>query len=99
MSAWYVLASIGLYQVTPGLSVWELSTPMFDTVHVRNVTDLHAAGASPTAEYVAAARLGHRDLDRAWVSTGELFSGRGVDYQLSPSPTTWATASTPPVVG
>jgi hypothetical protein len=27
-TAWYVLATIGLYQVVPGSSAWDLSTPL-----------------------------------------------------------------------
>jgi predicted alpha-1,2-mannosidase len=99
MSSWYVLAAIGLYQVTPGLDAWELSSPLFDTVHLRGGTDILATGAGPTNEYVAAARLGKHALDRDWVSTDELFGGRRLTYTLSTTPTDWAAASTPPVVG
>ena len=99
MSSWYVLAAIGLYQVTPGLDVWELSSPLFDNVHLRGVTDVAAPGAAPTNEYVATARLGKRDLDRAWVTTDELLSGRPLSYTLALTATTWGTGSTPPVIG
>ena len=101
MSSWYVLAAIGLYQVTPGLGVWELSSPMFATVHVPGVGDIAAPGAGPAAEYVGSAQLGSSPLNRDWVSTDELVSGRGLSYVLTPTPGAWATASgaTPPVVG
>jgi predicted alpha-1,2-mannosidase len=101
MSSWYVLAAIGLYQVTPGLPVWELSSPMFDSVHLRDVGDITAVGAGPTDEYVASAQLGHRSLRRDWVSTDELLSGRGLSYGLAPTPGVWATSpdAAPPVVG
>jgi predicted alpha-1,2-mannosidase len=101
MSSWYVLAAIGLYQVTPGLPVWEVSSPMFATAQLRGVGDISAAGAGPSSEYVASAQLGRRSLDRDWVSTDELLSGRGLRYLLTPVATTWATSpdATPPVVG
>jgi predicted alpha-1,2-mannosidase len=101
MSAWYVLAAIGLYQVMPGLPVWELSAPLFDEVKVRGVTSISASGAGPAQEYVAAARLGHRALDRDWVSMQELLESPGIDYGLSPTPSSWATAADagPPVIG
>lgn len=35
LSAWYILASIGLYPLTPGTAAMGLSTPAFDTVTVR----------------------------------------------------------------
>jgi putative alpha-1,2-mannosidase len=68
-------------------------------VHLRGVTDLLAGGAGPTDEYVAAARLGNRALDRDWITTGELFDARSLTYTLATTPTGWASGSTPPVVG
>ncbi|MCQ9637199.1 GH92 family glycosyl hydrolase [Chryseobacterium sp. WG23] len=40
MSAWYVLSSMGIYAVTPGLSEWEATTPYFDevTIHLEDGT-------------------------------------------------------------
>ncbi|MBC5840284.1 glycoside hydrolase family 92 protein [Flavobacterium sp. F-380] len=34
MSAWYVLSSMGIYQVTPGTSGWETTIPSFDKIKV-----------------------------------------------------------------
>ncbi|WP_292008305.1 GH92 family glycosyl hydrolase [Chryseobacterium sp.] len=40
MSAWYILSSIGIYSVTPGLPEWETTTPYFDeiTIHLEDGT-------------------------------------------------------------
>jgi putative alpha-1,2-mannosidase len=50
-----------------------------------------APGAGPTAEYVGAATLAGRPLDRTWLSTGELMSGRTLSLTMSATPTTWAS--------
>ena len=34
MSAWYVLSSMGIYQVTPGQTVWQITQPYFENVKV-----------------------------------------------------------------
>lgn len=34
MSAWYVLSSMGIYTVTPGLPEWQTTTPYFDEVKI-----------------------------------------------------------------
>jgi predicted alpha-1,2-mannosidase len=34
MSAWYVLSSMGIYSVTPGLPEWATTTPYFDEVKI-----------------------------------------------------------------
>ena len=35
MSAWYILSSMGIYSVTPGLPEWETTTPYFDEIKIR----------------------------------------------------------------
>jgi predicted alpha-1,2-mannosidase len=39
MSAWYVLSSMGLYQVTPGGDHWDIGKPYFDKVTINNQID------------------------------------------------------------
>ena len=34
MSAWYVLSSLGIYAVTPGVPMWSLATPYFKNIKV-----------------------------------------------------------------
>ncbi|SFN11100.1 alpha-1,2-mannosidase, putative [Chryseobacterium oleae] len=34
MSAWYILSSMGIYSVTPGLPEWQTTTPYFDEVKI-----------------------------------------------------------------
>lgn len=34
MSAWYILSTIGIYSVTPGLPEWQTTTPYFDEVKI-----------------------------------------------------------------
>lgn len=34
MSAWYVLSSMGIYQVTPGLPIWSTTEPYYDKVKI-----------------------------------------------------------------
>lgn len=38
MSAWYILSSLGIYSVTPGLPEWQTTTPYFDevTIHLED---------------------------------------------------------------
>src|SRR3954452_21461356 len=97
MSAAYVLSTIGLYQAQPGVDVWELSTPMFDSVVVNGVAGprltITAPGAGPTMEYVDSARLGRRPVQTTWLSNDDLVAGRTLSYTLSPAPTGWATGA------
>jgi predicted alpha-1,2-mannosidase len=36
MSAWYVLSSMGIYAVTPGIEKWESNEPLFDEIKIKD---------------------------------------------------------------
>jgi hypothetical protein len=36
MSAWYVLSSMGIYAVTPGMEKWESNVPLFDSITLKD---------------------------------------------------------------
>ncbi len=36
MSAWYVLSSMGIYQVTPGRNEWQISKPYFNSIRMKD---------------------------------------------------------------
>ena len=97
MSAWYVLAALGIYRVTPGLPIFELSSPAVDraTVAVGGRTfTIAAAGNSPASPYVQAATLDGTPFDRTYVTTCELRRGGRLDLTLGPAPNRrWATGS------
>ena len=103
MSAAYVLSALGLYQAQPGVDAWELSTPMFSSAVIQGSgrktgLTISAPGAGPTGEYVATATIGGRTLDRAWLTTADVRSGKTLAYTTSATATTWATdpAAAPP---
>jgi predicted alpha-1,2-mannosidase len=105
LSAGYVLSAIGLYQAQPGVSAWELSTPMFPAVVVhgggsRPVFTISAAGAGPNREYVAGATLAGQPLDRDWLSAADVRGGQVLVFTTSPTPTNWATgpSAAPPSI-
>jgi hypothetical protein len=40
MSAWYVLSSMGIYAVTPGEEKWESNEPIFDTIKIKDESEI-----------------------------------------------------------
>ena len=98
MSAGYVLAAIGLYQAQPGVAAWELSSPLFSSVVVRGQgprprLTITAPDAGPQQEYIGAARLGDRSLDRSWLTADEAHSGRTLALTMVSTPGDWATGT------
>jgi len=99
MSAWYVLAALGLYHAAPGTPAWELNGPAFPSASVRlgpRAADqllIRAPGASPAAPYIGSASLGGRPLDRTYVTTCELATQQTLSFSVSPVATGWGTGA------
>ncbi|MBV9291513.1 MAG: GH92 family glycosyl hydrolase [Frankiales bacterium] len=109
MSAWYVLATLGLYQAVPGMPVWQMSSPMVPAATIAPaghvLLRLRAPGAGPTADYVAAARLGNRPVHRDWLPDLSVRRGRLLSFTLASTVTAavrrWAArpSDEPPTIG
>ncbi len=98
MSAWYVLAALGLYHVAPGVDAWELSSPMFPHAHLSTL-EIDAPGASNATPYVRAVRLNGRPINRTFLTTCQLRAGRTLGFSLQGLPDRhWATgpSASPP---
>ena len=96
MSAWYVLASLGIYSVAPGVPLFEVNTPTFPATRVHlaggRVFTESAAGASGLNKYIQSARLGGRSFDRTYLSQCDIAAGGTLDYVVGPlSSTSWGT--------
>ena len=94
MSAWYVLASIGIHPVAPGSGVWILTSPVFERAVLRldpryargERFTVIAHGASSERRYIADARLNGRRLDRAWITSSEILAGGVLELEMSREP-------------
>ncbi|HXA43440.1 MAG TPA: GH92 family glycosyl hydrolase [Candidatus Solibacter sp.] len=102
MSSWFVLASIGMYHVTPGVPAWELNSPSFDTVRLhlgspKATFTINAPGSSLLNKYVQSATLAGATLNRPYVTACELRPGGNLTYGLAATANTaWGASSPPP---
>jgi predicted alpha-1,2-mannosidase len=107
MSAWYVLAALGLHPVCPGDNVYLLTSPVFSQVSIRLDPKYYKGGSftviahgnSSTNLYIQSATLNGQPLNRAWVTHQEVTAGGRLEYVMGPQPnTSWAAAreSRPP---
>jgi putative alpha-1,2-mannosidase len=96
MSAWYVLSALALYQVAPGLPVYEIGTPQFDaaTIHIAGKKFvIRAPGASSGKFYIQSAKLNGKPLTRPWITHQQLAAGGELDFVMSAQPNKqWAAA-------
>jgi predicted alpha-1,2-mannosidase len=96
MSAWYVLAALGLYHAAPGSQAWELSSPAFPHAVVQlgegRKLRIDAPGASRLRRYIGSATLDGRPFERTWLPSSKLHSGGKLAFVMDALPDkSWAT--------
>lgn len=90
MSAWYVLAALGLYPAAPGTDTLILGSPLFPHARLRlaggKVLRVKAPGASNATAYVRRLSLRGRCVGRPWLRWSRLARGGTLRFRLSKRP-------------
>jgi predicted alpha-1,2-mannosidase len=89
MSAWYVLATIGLYPAIPGSDTLLLSSPSFRRARLRlaaGTLDIRAPRASEANAYVRGAELRGRRVQRPWLRWDDVARGGTLRFRLAKAP-------------
>jgi len=93
MSAWFVFGAMGFYPVTPGSSVYQIGSPLFDKIEV-NLGEYYADktftvianNVSGDNKYIQSARLNGQPLKRPWITHEEIVNGGRLEFEMGPSP-------------
>lgn len=96
MSAWYILSSVGLYQVDPVGGRFVIGSPLFDkaTVNVGagKTFTVVAKNNSDQNIYVQSARLNGKALKNSYIKFNDIRHGGTLELVMGPKPSKWATA-------
>ena len=90
MSAWYVLASIGLHPINPGDNKYQITSPVFDKVKIQldenyykgNTFTIIAKNNSKENIYIKSMKLNGEKLNRHWISHNEIVSGGVLEMEM-----------------
>lgn len=97
MSAWYILSSVGLYQVDPVGGRFVIGSPLFDkaTVNVGGgkIFTVVAKNNSDKNIYVQSARLNGKTLKNSYVDFNDIRHGGTLELVMGPKPSKWATTT------
>ena len=95
MSAWYVLSSMGLYQVEPSGGKFIIGSPMFDKAKLNvakgKTFTIKALNNSATNMYVQKARLNGKTLNRTYITFNEISAGGTLELTMGAKPSKWGT--------
>lgn len=83
MSAWYILAAIGLHPVSPGDGIYQITSPVFSRVTLNLDTEYYsgktftiiAENNSEENIYIHSVTLNGKSLDRFWLTHEEITGG------------------------
>ena len=97
MSAWYVFSAMGFYPVCPGKPVYEIGSPIFDEVHIRQQNGktftIQANGVSDVNKYIQSAELNGNPHNLARLNHETLTRGGKLVLHMGPRPNkSWGVA-------
>lgn len=90
MSAWYILSSLGLYQVSPGEPTFTLGRPLFEeaTLHLENGKDfrIKAVNNSAKNKYVQRVTLNGTLLHEPFIPYSAIMQGGVLEFSMTDKP-------------
>ena len=96
MSAWYIISSVGLYQVDPVGGRFVIGSPLFDkaTVNVGagKTFTVVAKNNSDRNIYVQSARLNGKALKNSYIDFNDIRHGGTLELVMGPKPSKWGAA-------
>nr|WP_302321122.1 GH92 family glycosyl hydrolase [uncultured Duncaniella sp.] len=93
MSSWYVLNSLGFYQVAPGKPVYSIGRPWFREASVnmpngKNI-EISVENFSKENKYIESVTLDGEPLDSPFFTHDQIRNGAKFHYVMSDKPTRW----------
>ncbi len=90
MSAWYVLASMGIYPLTPGIAEYQISSPIFEkiTLHLDNgnTFTIKCNNLSDENIYIQSVHLNGKNLPSLVIAHKDIMAGGELVFNLGREP-------------
>jgi predicted alpha-1,2-mannosidase len=90
MSAWYVLAAMGIHPTNPGDNKYQITSPVFNKITLQldkeyyngNTFTIIAHNNSKENIYIKSIQLNGKPLDRYWITHNEIVSGGLLELEM-----------------
>ena len=90
MSAWYLLSSMGLYQVNPSDGVFVFGSPCFKKVEVKvrggNTFTVEAPNNSKENIYIQKVYLNGKPYDKSYITYQDIINGSTLKFVMGKKP-------------
>ncbi|MBR3445114.1 MAG: glycoside hydrolase family 92 protein, partial [Prevotella sp.] len=95
MSSWYVLSSIGLYQVEPSGGKYVFGSPLFDDVTIQigkgKTFRVKANNNSETNMYVQSVKLNGKPYTKSYIMFDDIMRGGTLEFEMGAAPSKFGT--------
>uniref|UniRef100_UPI004047936C GH92 family glycosyl hydrolase n=1 Tax=Mariniflexile sp. TaxID=1979402 RepID=UPI004047936C len=94
MSAWYVLAAIGIHPINPGDNKYQITSPVFNEIEIKLDSNYYsgktfkivAKNNSKVNIYIQSMKLNGEPLNRYWITHQEITQGGVLEIDMGPEP-------------
>jgi predicted alpha-1,2-mannosidase len=90
MSAFVVFSMLGLYPVTPGVPIYDLTGPVFDKMTIRlhngKTIQIICRNNSANNKYIESIKLNGQPESRVWLKHADLWKGAKLELQMGNTP-------------
>lgn len=90
MSAFVVFSMMGLYPVTPGVPIYDLASPVFDSVTIRlhngKRFSIVCRDNSADNKYIQTIKLNGRSESKVWLKHSDIVQGGKLELQMGDTP-------------
>ncbi len=90
MSAWYILNSLGFYQVCPGEPVYSIGRPWFPKAQVNlpngKTIAIEVKNFSKENKYIKSVKLNGKELDKPFFTHSDIVDGAVFEYEMTSIP-------------
>ncbi|MCC8034633.1 MAG: GH92 family glycosyl hydrolase [Rikenellaceae bacterium] len=96
MSSWYILSSLGFYQVEPAGGRYIFGSPLFDRAQINvgngKVFEIIAHDNSAQNIYIQSIKLDGKDYTKSYIDYPDIVRGGKLEFQMGPAPSQFGTA-------
>ena len=102
MSAWYIMSSMGFYQVEPGSGRYWFGVPNFKKVSInvgkgqaKKFFTIQTDNASAENRYIQSVRLNGKAYTKGYIEHKDIMNGGKLVFKMGPRPKVWFCANEP----
>lgn len=95
MSAWYILSSLGFYQVEPGSGQYWMGSPLFDKAVINTgpakdrFFTIKTTGNSPENRYIQSMKLNGKTYTKGYIRHEDIVDGGILEIKMGREPVKW----------